>query len=67
MSARPRRLLALLALTGPLFALAAAEAQPAAPSADDKRAAVLGFPVRLRQLMVSVDDPEALAAQLLPG
>lgn len=33
----------------------------------EQRASVIGFPVRLRQLMVSVDDPEALAAQLLPG
>lgn len=30
----------------------------------EQRASVLGFPVRLRQLMVSVDDPDALAAQL---
>lgn len=29
-----------------------------------QRARVLGFPVRLRQLLVSVDDPEALAARL---
>lgn len=29
-----------------------------------QRAWVLGFPVRLRELLVSVDEPEALAAQL---
>jgi hypothetical protein len=29
-----------------------------------QRARVLGFPVRLRELLVSVDDPEALAARL---
>lgn len=29
-----------------------------------QRARVLGIPVRLRQLIVSVDDPDALAAQL---
>jgi hypothetical protein len=31
-----------------------------------QRARVLGFPVRLRQLMVSVDDPAALAQSLRP-
>lgn len=31
-----------------------------------QRARVLGIPVRLRQLLVSVDDPEALAAKLRP-
>ena len=29
-----------------------------------QRARVLGVPVRLRQLLVSVNDPDALAAQL---
>jgi hypothetical protein len=29
-----------------------------------QRARVLGFPVRLREVMVSVDEPEALAARL---
>ena len=29
-----------------------------------QRARVVGFPVRLRQLLVSVDDPERLAARL---
>ena len=29
-----------------------------------QRARVLGFPVRLQQLLVSVDDPEALATRL---
>lgn len=29
-----------------------------------QRARVLGFPVRLRQLLVSVDDPDALARRL---
>jgi hypothetical protein len=29
-----------------------------------QRARVLGIPVRLRQLLVSIDDPEALAEQL---
>ncbi len=32
----------------------------------EQRARVLGFPVRLRELMVSVDDPEALQ-RALPG
>lgn len=32
--------------------------------APDQRAHVMGFPVRLRQLMVSVNEPEALAEAL---
>ena len=31
------------------------------------RARVYGFPVRLRELTVSVDDPDALIGQLSPG
>jgi hypothetical protein len=31
-----------------------------------QRARVMGIPVRLRQLLVSVDDPAALAARLRP-
>jgi hypothetical protein len=32
-----------------------------------QRAYVMGFPVRLRELRVSVEDPSALAAALLRG
>jgi hypothetical protein len=32
-----------------------------------QRAYTLGFPIRLRELMVSVDDPEALAKALRPA
>jgi hypothetical protein len=32
-----------------------------------QRARVLGFPARLQQLMVSVDEPEALAERLRPA
>lgn len=32
-----------------------------------QRARVLGVPIRLRQLMVSVDDPDGLAEQLRPA
>mgnify|MGYP001107131304 CR=1 FL=1 len=32
-----------------------------------QRARVLGVPVRLRELLVSVDDPEALAERLAPA
>jgi hypothetical protein len=42
---------------GPLVALAI---EPAA------RARALGYPVRLRELTVSVDDPDALVAELGP-
>jgi hypothetical protein len=35
--------------------------------AEPQRAWVLGIPVRLRELQVSVDDPDALAARLRPA
>ena len=43
---------------GPLVAVAI---DPPAP------ARVLGFPIRLRQLIVSVEDPDAVIAELRPG